>query len=236
MLVTGANRGIGKAIALGLAKLDACVFALGRNELQLNELKEQYPNVTVIVCDITESKERLCEVLRPFHPFHCLVNNAGVGLQEQFLDVTEEWIDRTFAVNFRAPLLICQLVAKEMIKHQVPGSIVNVSSIASLRPLLNHTVYGSSKAALDMMTRVMAKELGAYSIRANVVNPTVVMTDMGRENWSDPVKAGAMLSQTPLKQFAEPEDVVNSVLFLLSDQSSMTTGMALPVDGGFTTA
>lgn len=110
---------------------------------------------------------------------------------------------------------------------------MNVSSQASQRALTNHTVYCSTKGALDMLTKMMALELGPHKIRVNAVNPTVVMTPMGRTNWSDPHKAKAMLDRIPLGKFAEVENVVDTILFLLSNRSGMTTGSTLPVDGGF---
>jgi len=115
----------------------------------------------------------------------------------------------------------------------VGGSIVNVSSQASQVGLVDHTSYCASKAAQDALTRCMAVELGKHGIRTNSVNPTVVLTDMGRLAWSDPVKAGPMLSRIPTGRFAEVDDVVSVVLFLLSDNAAMVNGSALPVDGGF---
>jgi len=99
--------------------------------------------------------------------------------------------------------------------------------------LKDHTLYCGTKAALDMISRVMALELGKHKIRVNCVNPTVVMTEMGKLGWSDPFKADPMLAKIPMGRFAEVEDVVNSVMFLLSDKSAMINGAALPVDGGF---
>ncbi|XP_047613544.1 L-xylulose reductase isoform X2 [Phacochoerus africanus] len=125
-----------------------------------------------------------------------------------------------------------QVVARGLIARGAPGSIVNVSSQASQRALPNHSVYCSTKGALDMLTKMMALELGPHKIRVNAVNPTVVMTSMGRANWSNPQKAKAMLDRIPLGRFAEVEHVVDAILFLLSDRSSMTTGSTLPVDGG----
>ncbi|XP_004695863.2 PREDICTED: L-xylulose reductase-like, partial [Condylura cristata] len=101
------------------------------------------------------------------------------------------------------------------------------------RPQLAPLPAGSSKGALDMLTKVMALELGPHKIRVNAVNPTVVMTPMGRANWSHPQKAKSMLDRIPLGRFAEMENVVDTILFLLSDRSCMTTGSAVPVDGGF---
>nr|KAF6415457.1 dicarbonyl and L-xylulose reductase [Molossus molossus] len=126
-----------------------------------------------------------------------------------------------------------QIVARDLIARGAPGSIVNVSSQASQRALTNHSVYCATKGAMDMLTKVMALELGPHKIRVNAVNPTVVMTPMGKANWSDPRKAKTILDRIPLGRFAEVENVVDFILFLLSDRSSMTTGSTVPVDGGF---
>ncbi|XP_025050436.1 L-xylulose reductase [Alligator sinensis] len=109
---------------------------------------------------------------------------------------------RSFDVNLRAVLQVSQIVARQLIARGAPGAIVNVSSQASQRALQGHTVYCSTKSALDMLTKMMALELGPHKIRVNAVNPTVVMTDMGRINWSEPQKAGAMLGRIPLGRFA----------------------------------
>uniref|UniRef100_A0A452IC51 Uncharacterized protein n=1 Tax=Gopherus agassizii TaxID=38772 RepID=A0A452IC51_9SAUR len=162
-----------------------------------------------------------------------LVNNAAVAVLQPFLEVTKEAFDRSFDVNLRAVFHVSQIISQQMIARGVQGAIVNISSQASQRALQDHAVYCSTKSALDMLTKVMALELGPHKIRVNSVNPTVVMTDMGRINWSEPQKAAAMISRIPLQKFAEVDDVVNSILFLLSDKSAMTTGVSLPVDGGF---
>ncbi|NXI21166.1 DER reductase, partial [Sterrhoptilus dennistouni] len=166
-------------------------------------------------------------------PFELLVNNAAVAELQPFLEVTRSALQRSLDVNFGAVLHVSQIVARQMIAQGVPGAIVNVSSQASKRALRDHAVYCSTKSALDMLSQVMAMELGPHKIRVNTVNPTVVMTDMGRINWSDPQKSAAMLARIPLGKFAEVDDVVNSILFLLSDKSAMTTGSSLMIDGGF---
>uniref|UniRef100_A0A183TZK0 L-xylulose reductase n=1 Tax=Toxocara canis TaxID=6265 RepID=A0A183TZK0_TOXCA len=187
-----------------------------------------------VECDVTKGEKEIAAALADLHPFDCLVNNAGIGILEDFLHITTDAIDRQFAVNVRGPIVVAQVVANEMIKHSKKGTIVNISSQASTKPLQDHTVYCSTKAALDMATRCMAKEMAAHSIRVNCVNPTVVMTELGRMAWSDPVKVNALMDQMCVKRFAEVEDVVNAVLFLLSDRSAMIDGSALFVDGGFT--
>lgn len=239
ILVTGASQGIGKEICLSLAKSGAQVIAFARNEANLKALVRESKEASVkhsiipIVGDVSANEEILFKLIVPHFPIHGLVNNAGIATNHAIGQISQQSIDRTFAVNVRGPILIAQLVARNFVDRQIKGSIVNISSQAAIRPLDNHTVYCASKAALDMVTRCLANELGSQNIRVNSVNPTVVMTDMGRDNWSDPDKKKKMLDRMPIKRFAEVDEVVNAVLFLLSDNASMTTGSTLPVDGGF---
>lgn len=112
------------------------------------------------------------------------------------------------------------------------GSIVNLSSLASLRALANHSIYSASKAAVDGLTRAFALELGPRNIRVNSVNPTVVLTKMSIRNWSEPTKAEKMKSRIPLHRFADMNEVSDPILFLLSDQSTFINGHTLPIEGG----
>ncbi|XP_059587874.1 L-xylulose reductase [Alligator mississippiensis] len=231
-LVTGAGRGIGRAAAAALRRAGAEVVALSRSAADLESLARECPGLEPLCVDLADWDATAAALARA-GPVDLLVNNAAVALLQPFLDVTRDAFDRSFDVNLRAALQVSQIVARQLIARGAPGAIVNVSSQASQRALQGHTVYCCTKSALDMLTKMMALELGPHKIRVNAVNPTVVMTDMGRVNWSEPQKAGAMLSRIPLGRFAEVDEVVNSILFLLSDQSAMTTGALLPVDGGF---
>jgi len=105
--------------------------------------------------------------------------------------------------------------------------------MAAFQALEGHAAYCASKAGLDQLTKVMAVELGKHGIRVNAVNPTVVMTEMGKRAWSDPEKGGPMLRRIPLGRFAQCEDIASVVCFLLSDAAGMLNGLALPIDGGF---
>ncbi|XP_055971717.1 L-xylulose reductase [Sorex fumeus] len=231
-LVTGAGKGIGRSTVLALHAAGAQVVAVSRTRADLESLVCECPGVEPLCVDLGDwaATER---ALRDVGPVDLLVNNAAVALLQPFLEITKEACDTSFEVNLRAVIQVSQVVARGLIARGVPGSIVNVSSQASQRALTNHSVYCSCKGALDMLTKVMALELGPHKIRVNAVNPTVVMTPMGQANWSDPQKAKSMLDRIPLGRFAEMENVVDTILFLLSDRSSMTTGATLPVDGGF---
>ncbi|XP_006886195.1 PREDICTED: L-xylulose reductase [Elephantulus edwardii] len=231
-LVTGAGKGIGRSVVRALHAAGVHVVALSRTRADLDSLVRECPGVEPLCVDLAdwEATER---ALSGIGPVDLLVNNAAVALLQPFLEVTKEAFDKSFEVNLRSVVQVSQIVAQSLINRGIPGSIVNVSSQASQRALTNHSVYCSTKGAMDMLTKVMALELGPHKIRVNAVNPTVVMTPMGRANWSDPQKAKSMLDRIPLGQFAEIEHVVDSILFLLSDRSGMTTGSTLPVDGGF---
>jgi L-xylulose reductase len=229
-LVTGAGKGIGREIAKMLTRFNAQVVALSRTEQDLQSLKQEIGCETIVaeLADASAAKHAAEQAGQ----IDLLVNNAAVSFLEPFLETKIESFDTTMAVNVRAILIISQVIAKQMIARGVAGSIVNVSSMASFQAPRDHATYCASKAGLDQMTNVMAVELGEYGIRVNSVNPTIVMTDMGKRAWSDPVKAGPALQRIPLGRFAESEDIASVVCFVLSDSAAMVNGVALMVDGG----
>ncbi|XP_043483853.1 L-xylulose reductase [Leptopilina heterotoma] len=232
ILVTGAGQGIGKELSKRLSNCKATVIALSKTQKHLDNLKAENPKIETICADLKDWNATR-RIVQSVLPIDLLVNNAGVALLKPFLEATSEDFDLTFDVNVKAVMNISQIVAKDLIQRKMPGSIVNLSSQASEAALKNHTVYCASKGALQMLTRNMALELGPHKIRVNSVNPTVVLTEMGRLGWSNPEKAQEMLHKIPLGRFAEVDEVVDAVVFLLSDFSSMINGIALPVDGGF---
>ncbi|XP_061713398.1 L-xylulose reductase-like [Cydia pomonella] len=232
VLVTGAGQGIGRGIAVELWRAGAEVVAVSRTKSYLDSLQKEYPSITTVALDLA-NWEQSRKVLETLGHFDCLVNNAALGLTEDFLTTTPENFDLLMNVNVKSVLNVSQVVAKKMIDAKTGGSIVNISSQASKAALWGHVTYSATKGAIDAMTRVMALELGPHNIRVNAVNPTVIMTEMGRLGWSDPQKAEGMLSKIPLGRFGEVSEVVNAVCFLLSDKASMINGVELPIDGGF---
>ncbi|ELT94114.1 hypothetical protein CAPTEDRAFT_182313 [Capitella teleta] len=232
-LVTGAGKGIGREIAKALYKAGAETFAVSRTQSTLDSLKEECPNMHCVCADLSDWKSTQ-EVISSMLPIDLLVNNAGTNTPQSFFEITEESYDCIMNINLKSVLNISQMVAKSMVEQKSGGAIVNVGSQAGLRAIDSHAVYGASKAALVQMTKVMALELGKHNIRCNSVSPTVVLTDLGRAHWQNPELGGPMLSRIPLGRFAELEDVVEPVLYLLSDKAAMLTGVSLPIDGGFT--
>ena len=231
-LVTGASSGIGRAVALRLAQSGAQVTAVGRNTAALDALQAE-AGCKPLALDVADTVA-LERALAPLPAFDLVVNCAGIALLESALDLRAESFDAVMAVNARAAALVASRCGKAMIAAGVRGSIVNVSSQASLVALEAHLCYCASKAAMDAITRSLCLEFGPHGIRVNSVNPTVTLTPMAEQAWSDPAKSAAALQGIPLGRFAQVEEVVAPVLFLLSDGAAMVSGVALPVDGGYT--
>jgi NAD(P)-dependent dehydrogenase (short-subunit alcohol dehydrogenase family) len=231
VLVTGAGKGIGRATALMAAARGARVVALSRSAEDLAGLRGSIGCETV-ACDLADLAAARAAAERVL-PIDHLVNNAGTTVLEPFLDSTLDGFDQLMAVNTKAPMVLAQVVARDMIARGHKGAIVNVSSNAAFIGIAGHAAYCASKAALDALTRVMAVELGRHGIRVNSVNPTVTLTPMAVKAWSDPAKAGPMLQRVPLGRFVEPEEVAEVILFLLEPRAAMVHGHSLLVDGGF---
>jgi L-xylulose reductase len=231
VVVTGAGKGIGRAIATMLAARGAAVVAISRSADDLVSLKAEI-DCRSIIADLADSEATRRAAIDAL-PADYLVNCAGTTTLQSFLDVTVEDFDHLIAVNTRAPMI----VAQEYVRHRIAagggGAIVNVSSLSSFTGFIDHAAYCASKGALDAMSRVMAHELGRHGIRVNCVNPAVTLTAMAAKAWSDPAKSGPMLARMPLGRFIEPEEVAEVVLFLLSNRASMVHGVALPIDAGF---
>lgn len=231
VVVTGAGKGIGRATATLLAARGAKVIALTRTKADLDSLVAEI-DCRAIEVDLADAAATRAAALAAL-PADYLVNNAGTTALDPFLDVTAETFDFIYAVNTRAPMIVAQEYARDVVKRGATGAIVNVSSISSFLGFADHAAYCASKGGLDGLTRVMANELGRMGIRVNAVNPTVTLTPMAVKAWSDPAKSDKMLSRIPLGRFAEPAEVAEVILYLLSDEASMLNGLAMPVDGGF---
>ncbi|MBP0605993.1 MULTISPECIES: SDR family oxidoreductase [Burkholderia] len=239
VLVTGASSGIGRACAIALAHAGARVVAAARDMAALDALAGEIACDTLRM-DVGGDQHAIDAALDAYDAFDGLVNCAGIASLEPALDVDAAHFDRVMAVNARGAALVARAVARKMIERDgrgaanARGSIVNVSSQAALVGLPAHLSYCASKAAMDAVTRVLCIELGPYGIRVNSVNPTVTLTPMAQFAWSEPEKRAPMLAAIPLGRFAQPNEVVEPILFLLSDAASMISGVSLPIDGGYT--
>ena len=232
LLVTGASGGIGGAIVRQLVEAGVQVLASGRDEAKLAALAQQ-TGCDSLVFDLTSEAEVRAAI--EGRDLYGLVNCGGFGGEIATpMDTDLDVFDRVIAVNARGALLTTKYASREMIRLGRGGAIVNISSQASLVALKGHISYGSSKAALDNITRVSALELGPHGIRVNSVHPTVVMTPMSAWYWGRPEIETPFLDSMPLGRWATEDEIAAPVVFLLSDGASMISGAALPIDGGFT--
>lgn len=231
VLVTGASGGIGAATVRRLVGQGATVYAGGQDAAKLTKLADE-TGAEPVSFDLTSEDEIRTAVSGL--DLWGVVNCGGFGGEIATPQDTDIAVfDKVISINARGSLLVIKHVTPGMIAGGRGGSIVNVSSQASLVALSGHISYGSSKAALDNITRVSALELGRYNIRVNSVNPTVVMTEMSAYYWGRPDVGPPFLEQMPLGRWATEDEIAAPISFLLSDDASMITGVSLPIDGGY---
>ncbi|CAG2222913.1 DCXR [Mytilus edulis] len=230
-IVTGAGKGIGRCVALKLSELGAKVFAVSRTEADLDSLKKEDSSIETRCLDIGKW-DNTRKVIEDVGQVDLLVNNAAILGCKTVLEVTEEFIDEHFDVNFKAAVNISQIVAKGIVARKGSGAIVNISSISGFLATPGYPIYCTTKAAMDMLTKSMALEFGPLKIRVNSCNPSGLLTPMGEKLWTSPELKDAFTGRIPMGRFIEPEEVANTAAFLLSDYASMINGALVPVDGG----
>jgi dehydrogenase/reductase SDR family protein 4 len=239
-VVTGASRGIGREIALGLARCGADLALASRKAATLDAVAAEARALGVRVESIPthvgkpdEARRLIDETVRRLGKLDILVNNAATNpVFGPTVTADETAWDKIFEVNVRGPFVLCKAAAEKM-PAKGGGAIVNIASVAGLRPMQGLGVYGISKAALIHLTRTLAREL-APAIRVNAVAPGLVDTDFSKAILGDPDIAKLALADVPLARAATPAEIVGAVLFLASDVSRYATGEVLVIDGGKT--
>jgi NAD(P)-dependent dehydrogenase (short-subunit alcohol dehydrogenase family) len=237
-IVTGGGRGIGKAIAIGLAHAGASVVIAGRTADQLNETAEQIratgAKALVVPTDLTDGaqiEQLAAKAVETFGRIDILVNNAARSFLRSLLDLREDGWDKVFNTNVKAVWLLSRAVARQMIA-QKSGRIINITTVGAEKAELGMAAYGCSKAALKMLTRCMAREWASFGIQVNAVGPGLTRTAFSEPIWSNPDIAQHVTSLLPMGRIGEPEEIVPAVLFLASDGASYMTGHTIYVDGG----
>ncbi|NDR56242.1 SDR family oxidoreductase [Aliiruegeria sabulilitoris] len=231
VIITGAGKGIGRATAILLAKRGAQVVGINRSRDTLETLREE-TGARIVTADLAKPDEARA-AMREAGTCDYLINCAGTNVLETVLDLTDEGYETVIGINLRAALICAQEFALARVAAGGGGVIVNVTSIAGHRGFPQHLCYAASKAGLEGATRVMARELGPHGIRAVAVAPTITMTELAADAWSDPAKSEPMMQRHPTGRFAEPDEVARCIAMAMSDDAAMITGSVISVDGGF---
>lgn len=242
-IVTGAGKGIGKAIALGFAEAGAHVVVAARTQSDIDEVASQIRakgrKALAVSTDVRHKAQvtnLVSETLKKFGRIDILVNNAGTFIYSPVVEMSiEEW-DSMFEANMKSVFLCCQAVAKPMMS-QKSGSIINISSMASVVPDPGRSAYSASKAGVNNFTRNLSIELAPYNIRANAIAPGLIITPgISREvklmRQRIPNFRTSVVDRVPLKRVAKPEELIGAAIFLASEAASYITGITLEVCGG----
>jgi NAD(P)-dependent dehydrogenase (short-subunit alcohol dehydrogenase family) len=239
-MLTGAGR-LGTAIAAELARAGARVGVVDQNVDAAAKVAdvaraEGAPKATNVCADVSKAAEveSAVEALeRDLGPLDILVNAHGIFPNRPLLEMDEDEWDRVFAVNTRGTMLTCRAVARRLVDRSQPGAIVNISSGAATSARAGGSHYTGSKAAVNMLTHVLAIELGPHRIRVNAIAPGLILDDVLSEgDFHSSKYAEMMLAMTPLRRTGAPEDIAPAVVFLASDSSPWTTGAILEITGG----
>lgn len=241
VLVTGASRGIGRAVAVGLAAAGADVVLAARDEALLGEVAREVEalgrRAVVLPADVTDAAAcaRLAaDAVAALGSLDVLVNNAGgSSYMGPFTDLRFSGWEKTMRLNVDSIVHLSQAVGRHMLERG-SGSVVNVASVAGLTATPALAAYGASKAAVISLTKTLAMEWGPAGVRVNALCPGWTKTDLNSDLWGDEQLGAAMVQPTALKRWAVAEEMVGPVVFLASDASSYLTGQSLVVDGGQT--
>ena len=237
-IVTGAGRGIGKALAIGLAEAGAEVAVVARTEADLQEVVQEIQAsggaAAPITADLTEAgaaEKVVAETLETLGGLHILVNNAGMNIRKKAHEVSDEEWDRVVDLNLKGAFFLSQAAGKVMCEQRY-GRIVNIASVAGLVALRTGVAYGASKAGVIQMTRVLALEWSKFGVNVNAIAPWYFRTPLTEALLDDEAFLQEVLQRTPSGRIGDVEDLVGPAIFLASDAASYTSGQTIAVDGG----
>lgn len=237
-IVTGGGKGIGRAIALGLADAGAKVVIAARTASEIEAVAEEIRSnggeAIAQVTDLTQSDQIDAVVeatLKAFGRIDIVVNNAARSFLRSLLDLREDGFDKIFDTNVKGTFLLSRAAAKVM-KEQGGGRIVNITTVGAVRGGAMMGAYHASKAAVKMLTMCMATEWAPYNILVNAVGPGLTKTHFSQPIWGNPEVERQIVTRIPQGRLAEPEEIVGAVLFFCSDAAKFITGQSVYVDGG----
>jgi NAD(P)-dependent dehydrogenase (short-subunit alcohol dehydrogenase family) len=239
-VITGAGRGIGRALSIGLAEAGADVVLLSRTKADLEEtaasIRSLGRNAYIVPTDVT-SREEIQEAVRYIEKqgltIDILINNAGMNIRSNAFEVTDEEWKTIMDTNLKSAFMMSQEIGNHM-KENRKGKIINIASVAGHVALRTGVVYAATKAAMIQMTKVLAFEWGTYNINVNSIGPWYFKTPLTKELLKNQEYVDDILAVTPLKRIGELEELVGPAVFLSSDAGNYVTGQTLFVDGGMT--
>ena len=236
-LVTGGGRGIGLAAAAALAEAGAHVTLAARTKSEIDEaaaaIRARGQQAEALQLDVTDV-EAMRRAIDAAAPFQILVNNAGMNRPALLPDVTVEDFDAIFALNVRAAFFVAQAIARRLVAAKLSGSIINVSSQMGHVGAARRTVYCASKHAMEGFSKAMAIELAPHNIRVNSLGPTFLETPMTKPFFENKAFRDEVLGKIKLGRLGQLDEITGAIVFLASDASSLMTGSALVLDGGWT--
>ena len=241
-VVTGSNRGIGKGIAVALAKEGCKVVVNSYREDEeakntVEEIKKLGAEAIFIKANVTREidvRDLIEKAVKKFGKLDILVNNAGILVSGTVTTLTEKDWDRQMDVNLKGIFLCSKYAVQQMLKQGKGGRIINIGSIAGLVGFPGISAYCASKGGVTELAREMALDYAKYGITVNAIDPGVIVTDMTKGMLDDAATRKMLMENTPVGRFGQPEDIGNAAVFLALDESSFITGHNLVVDGGWT--
>jgi len=241
IVITGASRGIGEAIARACIDNGARVVLASRKQADLDRVVAGLGDRAIAVACHTGKAEEvdalIAKAVEQFGRVDGVVNNAATNPYfGPLIDIPDAAMEKTFEVNVRGYLYVARAFVKHAQKRGGGGSIVNIASVAGIRAAPMQGFYGATKAAVISMTQTLAFELGGQNIRANAIAPGLVETKFAAAIVGNPMLRDHVIKKTPLARHAQPSEIAGSVVYLLSDAASFQTGTTVVVDGGFTSA
>lgn len=246
-IITGSTRGIGNAIAKAMGNNGATVVITGRKQEACDKAAAELTAAGIdalgVACEVTKAADRenlIAKTVEKYGHVDILVNNAGLGGQpKKLIDMDEQYFDNYVDADLKGLYFMSQLAARQMKAQgradgENPYRIINLSSAAGIKAPIGDTVYGSCKAAVTHLTKIMANELARFGILCNAVAPGYVLTDMTKDVMADEKNVAAVTRMISVRRYAQPQEIASVITFLATPAAGYITGVLIPVDGGMT--